>query len=72
MYFENEWGLTKPAEITQVNYDVHSPAWALGFQQLAHAAGAECHVRFPNHPADDPAQDIWDFVVRRLRKGNER
>ena len=67
MFFENEWGRAKPDDITQNNYDVHSPAWALGFQKLALAAGAECHVRFPDHPADDPAKDIWDFVARRLR-----
>ena len=66
MFFENEWGLVKPADITQANYDVHCPAWALGFQKLALEAGAECHVKFPGHPADDPAKDIWDFLVRRL------
>lgn len=52
IFFENEWGLTKPDVITQNNYDVHSPAWALGFQRLALAAGGECHVEFPDHPAD--------------------
>lgn len=67
MFFENEWGQTKPADITQANYDVHCPRWAIGFQKLALAAGAECHVKFPDHPADDPAKDIWDFVARRLR-----
>ena len=67
MFFENEWGLTKPDDITQANYDVHSPAWALGFQKLALAAGAECYVKFPDHPADEAARDIWDFVARRLR-----
>lgn len=66
MFFENEWGQTKPADITQANYDVHCPRWALGFQKLALAAGAECHVKFPDHPADDPAKDIWNFVARRL------
>jgi hypothetical protein len=68
MFFENEWGLTKPDEITQNNQDVHSPAWALGFQKLALSAGAECHFRFPDHPADDPVKDIWDFVARRLQR----
>jgi CubicO group peptidase (beta-lactamase class C family)/acetyl esterase/lipase len=71
MFFENEWGLEKPADITQTNYDVHSPAWALGFQEFAKSAGAECHVRFPGHPADDPAKDIWDFVARRLLAGKD-
>ena len=66
MFFENEWGQTKPDEITQANYEVHCPRWALGFQKLAHAAGAKCFVKFPGHTADDPAKDIWDFVARRL------
>lgn len=67
MFFENEWGLTKPDDITQNNYDVHSPRWALGFQRLALAAGAKCFVKFPGHPADEAAKDIWDFVARQLR-----
>ena len=41
IFFENEWGLTQPKEFTKENYDVHSPRWALGFQQLARAAGAD-------------------------------
>ncbi len=67
MFFENEWPLTKPENVEQNNFDVHSPAWALGFQKLARASGAECHVKFPGHPADDAAKDIWDFVAKRLR-----
>ena len=69
MFFENEWGQTKPDDVTQANYDVHCPRWALGFQKLALAAGAECHVKFPGHPADDPAKDIWDFVARTCTRG---
>ena len=67
MFFENEWGLTKPDDITQANYDVHCPRWALGFQKLATAAGAACFVKFPDHPVAGYA-DIWDFVVKQLRK----
>ena len=67
MFFENEWGLTKPDDITQNNYDVHSPRWALGFQALAADAGAKCAAKFPGHPADDVAKDIWDFVAKNLR-----
>jgi len=67
MFFENEWGLTKPDDITQANYDTHSPRWALGFQKLALAAGASCYVKFPGHPADEAAKDIWDFVAKQLR-----
>jgi acetyl esterase/lipase len=68
MFFENEWGLTKPDDITQANYDTHSPRWALGFQELSLAAGATCFVKYPGHPADEAAQDIWDFVAKRLSK----
>lgn len=57
----------KPDDIMQANYDKHCPCWALGFQELALAAGAKCFVKFPGHPADEAEKDIWDFVVRRLR-----
>lgn len=65
IYFENNWGLTQPENITEMDYKVHSPAWALGFQQLARRAGAVCHVKFPGHPTDGYA-DIWDFLARQL------
>jgi hypothetical protein len=65
MYFENEWGMTKPDEITQGNYDVHSPAWAIGFKKLALAAGATCHVKYPGHPTEG-YDDIWNFIVKQL------
>jgi len=83
MYFENEWGMTKPADIvetktdssgkktevhkplTQNNYDVHSPAWAVGFQKLALAAGAVCHVKYPGHPTEG-YDDIWNFIIKQL------
>jgi acetyl esterase/lipase len=65
MYFENEWGLTKPADITQGNYDVHCPAWAIGFQKLALAAGATCLVKYPGHPTEG-YDDIWNFIVKQL------
>ncbi len=70
MFFENEWGLTQPKDITQINYDVHSPCWALGFQKLALAAGATCHVKFLGHPTDG-YKDIWDFVVKELQRPAE-
>lgn len=66
MFFENEWGLTQPKDITPENYDVHSPRWALGFQKLALSAGATCFVKFPGHTADGGGKDIWDFVSKRL------
>lgn len=83
MYFENEWGMTKPDDIvetktdssgkktevhkplTQNNYDVHSPAWAVGFQKLALAARAVCHVKYPGHPTKG-YDDIWNFIVKQL------
>lgn len=67
IYFENEWGLTKPADITQPNYDTHCPAWAIGFKKLADAAGATCYVKYPEHPTDGYA-DIWNFLVKELQK----
>lgn len=66
MYFENEWGLTRPKDITESNYTVHSPAWAVGFQKLALAAGATCHVKYPDHPTEK-YQDIWDFLAQELK-----
>lgn len=67
IYFENEWGLAKPDSVTQANYDVHSPAWGIGFQKLALAAGARCYVKYPEHPTDG-YKDIWDFIVQELKK----
>lgn len=65
IYFENEWGLTQPDDIAEMDYKVHSPAWAIGFQRLAHEAGAECHVKYPDLPTDG-YNDIWDFIVQKL------
>jgi acetyl esterase/lipase len=66
LYFENEWGLTRPEAVTEANYTVHSPAWALGFQELARKAGVVCHVKYPGHPTEK-YRDIWDFVVQELK-----
>jgi acetyl esterase/lipase len=66
MYFENEWGMTQPESVTEINYKVHSPAWAVGFQKLAQQAGAVCYVKYPEHPTEK-YQDIWDFLVRELK-----
>ncbi|MDB5306326.1 MAG: hypothetical protein JWO38_528 [Gemmataceae bacterium] len=66
LYFENEWGLTKPETVEETNYKVHSPAWGLGFQKLAQKAGVVCHVKYPGHPTEK-YQDIWDFIVRELK-----
>jgi hypothetical protein len=66
IYFENNWGLTQPANVGETDYQVHSPAWALGFQKLAQEAGVVCHVKFPGHPTDR-YNDIWDFLVQELK-----
>jgi hypothetical protein len=66
IYFENNWGLTRPEDVGEVDYKVHSPAWSLGFQELAHQAGVVCHVKYPGHPTDG-YRDIWDFIVRELK-----
>lgn len=68
IYFENEWGLTQPKDITQVNYDVHSPRWAIGFQKLAEAQGVTCYVKYPGHPSAKYC-DIWTFIVEELKAG---
>lgn len=65
IYFENNWGLTQPENVTEMDYKVHSPAWGLGFQKLAAQAGAVCHVKYPDHPTDR-YQDIWDFIRQEL------
>ena len=66
LYFENDWGLSRPEAVTETDYKVHSPAWALGFQKLARQAGVVCHVKYPGHPTEG-YQDIWDFVVQQLK-----
>jgi acetyl esterase/lipase len=65
IYFENEWGLTRPETVTEANYQVHSPAWALGFQKLADQHGVTCLVKYPDHPTDK-YKDIWDFLVQQM------
>jgi acetyl esterase/lipase len=66
LYFENEWGLTKPDDVAETNYKVHSPAWGIGFQKLAEQAGVVCHVKYPGHPTAK-YEDIWDFIVKELK-----
>ncbi len=66
IYFENNWGLAKPDGVGEADYRVHSPAWSLGFQKIAHERGAVCYVKYPDHPTETYA-DIWDFLVRELK-----
>jgi hypothetical protein len=53
--------------VTKANYDTHCQSWAHFFQKLAHEPGANCFVKFPDHPADEAAKDIWGFLVKRRR-----
>ena len=65
IYFEYNWGLTKPAEVKEMDYRVHSPRWAVGFQKFAQERGAKCYVKFPGHPSEK-YKDIWDFLIQQL------
>jgi hypothetical protein len=70
IYFEYDWGLTKPDDIKETNYLVHSPRWGLGFQKMAQERGTVCYLRFPGHPSEK-YKDMWDFMVRELGAGSE-
>ena len=50
IYFENNWGLTQPETVTEMDYKVHSPAWSLGFQVLAREAGVVCQCEVSRSP----------------------
>lgn len=69
IYFEYDWGLTKPDWVKETNYLMHSPRWGLGFQKMAQLRGAVCYLRFPGHPSEKYA-DIWKFLVRELGAGS--
>ena len=66
IYFENNWGLTQPENVTENDHKVHSPAWGLGFQKLAQQAGVVCCVKFPGHPTDG-YKDFRDFITQELQ-----
>ena len=68
IYFENNWGLTKPNDVNEMDYLVHSPRWGLGFQKIAHERGVTCYVKFPGHPSEKYA-DIWGFLLEQLGAG---
>lgn len=65
IYFENNWPLTQPDGVGEMDYKVHSPGWALGFQKLAQKAGVVCHVQFPGHPVEG-YRDFFEFVEKSL------
>jgi acetyl esterase/lipase len=66
IYFENNWGLTQPEGIGEMDYKVHAPQWGLGFQKLAEQAGVICLVKYPDHPTEK-YKGIWDFIVQQLQ-----
>jgi hypothetical protein len=65
IFFQYDWGLTKPDNIEEANYKVHSPLWGLGFQKAAQDQGATCYIKFPGHPSEK-FNDMWDFLVTEL------
>jgi acetyl esterase/lipase len=70
IHFEYDYGLTKPADVKEMPYLVHSPRWGIGFQKMARERGAVCYLRFPGHPSEK-FLDMWDFMVRELGGGSE-
>jgi acetyl esterase/lipase len=69
IYFEYDWGLTKPDSVTEMDYLVHSPRWGLGFQKMAREHGATCYLRFPGNPSEK-FDSMWDFLLRELGVGS--
>lgn len=67
IYFENNWGLLKPDTVEEMDFKVHAPQWALGFQKIARERGATCYVKFPGHPSENYA-DMWEFLIEQLRQ----
>jgi hypothetical protein len=65
IYIQYNWPISKPADVAQVDYTVHSPLLALGFQKLAQKRGATCYVNFPGHPSKKYT-DMWDFLIQIL------
>lgn len=66
IYFENNWGLTRPDTVQEMDYKVHAPQWGLGFQKLAKEKGVECYVKYPDHPSEKYA-DMWEFLIEKLK-----
>jgi hypothetical protein len=66
IYFEYNWPLTQPEGVSEMDYKVHSPSWALGFQKLAEKAGVECNVQFPGNPVAG-YKDVFDYLEQRLK-----
>jgi acetyl esterase/lipase len=69
IYFEYNWGLSQPDGVKEMDYLVHSPRWALGFQQLSQQHGVTCYVRYAGHPSAK-YNDMWDFLAQQLSAGS--
>jgi acetyl esterase/lipase len=65
IYLQFGYGLTKPADVKEMPYLIHSPQWGLAFQKLAQERGATCYVKFPVHPSEKYT-DLWDFFLKEL------
>lgn len=65
IYLQFSFGLTKPADVKEEPYFIHSPKWGLGFQKVAREQGAICYLKFPEHPSEKYT-DLWDFMVAQL------
>jgi hypothetical protein len=70
IYFEYVLGLTKPADVKEIPYLVHSPRWGIRFQKMAQERGAVCYLKFPGHPSEK-FPDMWEFMVRELGVGSK-
>ncbi len=65
IFIENEWGLTKPENITEANYRTHSPLWGIGLKKYVEARGGICYQKYPGLQPEK-YKDIWDFLIQRL------
>jgi acetyl esterase/lipase len=69
IYIQYDWGLTKPDNVKDAEYKVHSPLFGLGLQKLAQKLGVTCYVKYPGQSPNqttDGYSSIWDFLVKQL------
>ena len=66
MYIQNDWGMTKPADITAANYNVHSPLWGVGLKKYVESFGVTCYQKYPGLESEQ-YKDMWDFLIQRLQ-----
>jgi hypothetical protein len=59
-------GVTKLDGKKMMEYLVHDPRWALGFQKLAESRGATVYVDYPGHPCPQ-FQNSTDFIIKQLK-----